>query len=328
MERTVEQVTVDLEDDGYVGEVARRRPVVAALLSILMPGLGHIYAGAVYRGFAIYLSAFLLSVAVATVTYQLRVFFLKPLVGWALLLLYAQVWVVRDVLRLVRRRRESYVLRPYNHPLVYAGTFLLLLCVPTWFLAEFSSAYLIGNVVVQDVGMVPRLVRGDRLYFDRAAYAQEPPSRGDLVVVEGAVGQPRVLRVVGVPGDVVGVRRGAVVLNDQVLPQERLGSVAVTDRGLERDAAHLVGYAETSDGGPYEVFYDSAAVLLDTGPVYVGSDSYFLLADNRTGEHVVDSRQLGAVPRDDISGRPLYVWFSRDSETGAVRWSRVGLRVQ
>jgi signal peptidase I len=50
------------------------------------------------------------------------------------------------------------------------------------------------------------------------------------------------------------------------------------------------------------------------------------MADNRNAGE--DSRQWGPVPWEDITGRPLVIYWSRDPDTRAVRWGRLGLRVR
>jgi signal peptidase I len=50
-------------------------------------------------------------------------------------------------------------------------------------------------------------------------------------------------------------------------------------------------------------------------------DYYFMMGDNRHAS--LDSRFWGFVPEDHIVGRASYVWFSRDPETGDIRWDRM-----
>ena len=49
-------------------------------------------------------------------------------------------------------------------------------------------------------------------------------------------------------------------------------------------------------------------------------DYYFMMGDNR--HNSADSRFWGFVPYDHIVGKAVFIWFSKDPETG-VRWKRL-----
>lgn len=50
-------------------------------------------------------------------------------------------------------------------------------------------------------------------------------------------------------------------------------------------------------------------------------DYYFMMGDNR--HNSADSRYWGFVPQDHIVGTPAFIWWSRDPDTGKVRWNRI-----
>lgn len=50
-------------------------------------------------------------------------------------------------------------------------------------------------------------------------------------------------------------------------------------------------------------------------------DYYFMMGDNRHGS--LDSRFWGFVPEDHIVGKASYVWFSKNPDTGEIRWDRM-----
>jgi signal peptidase I len=58
------------------------------------------------------------------------------------------------------------------------------------------------------------------------------------------------------------------------------------------------------------------------GPLVVPDDSLFLLGDNRARS--ADSRYRGFFPMTSILGRLRMIYYSWNSETGKVRWERIG----
>jgi signal peptidase I len=55
------------------------------------------------------------------------------------------------------------------------------------------------------------------------------------------------------------------------------------------------------------------------GEVVVPPDSYFAMGDNRDAS--LDSRYWGFVPRDNIMGKPLIIYWSYDAPTEALAGS-------
>ncbi len=50
-------------------------------------------------------------------------------------------------------------------------------------------------------------------------------------------------------------------------------------------------------------------------------DYYWLMGDNRQNSY--DARGWGYVPFDHVVGKPVFIWFSWDSDTGSIRWDRM-----
>ncbi len=143
---------------------------------------------------------------------------------------------------------------------------LLLLVTVFWIL--FTPLRISGD------SMMPGLAGEDRVLVTRG---YNEPSRGDVVHIDarligGARGQQVVKRIVGLPGDTVGIDRGAAVVN-----------------GTFEDASGPI----LLDDGDVSI----AEIVVPEGHVYV-------LGDNRPVS--LDSRFYGAVPLPAIHGRLVF----------------------
>jgi signal peptidase I len=139
-------------------------------------------------------------------------------------------------------------------------------------------------------------VLGSRLPVLRLP-APGSPRRGDVIVFYAPDGSPPrlyVKRLVGLPGDTVMLRGGALIVNGQKIPSPPSAKPAQTP---------------VPDFGPVVV------------PAAGGRILYFVLGDNR--DDSLDSRAWGFVPFDRVVGRAMMIYWSVDGRTG-IRWGRPG----
>ena len=146
------------------------------------------------------------------------------------------------------------------------------------------------------------------------------PKRGDVVVFRwpGDRSQVWVKRVVGLPGDRIGVRNGRVWINGNVVALRPAGTetAEIEDGG----AAAATRYIETLPGGyEHSIFKMVAHAEFDNVPdVMVPPGHLFVMGDNR--DNSADSRVpvrsggVGLLPVEDLVGRVDAVIGSWDLE--------------
>ena len=310
----------------YQGEVAPRRRSVAVLLTLLMPGLGHVYAGDFAGGLLRYLTLFFGAVAFLVAW---RAFLFQPhlpLVVLCATLLVTLGVFLREVWERSGPASRDYVLRGFNHPVVYGSLLVFCHALPVGLMIDRTASALVAAVDVADGAMFPMLFIGDQVLIDRTAYRSFAPERGDLAVVRRP-GSSRLLvrRVTAVPGEVVSFEEGRPVVNLEPLPRRARGALSLagtSNLGRPSDL-HLHGYRERNGRTSYDVTYRPDHPGPSIPPRKLDDGDYYVVADNRDAGP--DSRDFGPVRRSAIVGRPLYVWWSRDPEVATVAWSRIGL---
>lgn len=150
----------------------------------------------------------------------------------------------------------------------------------------FLIAFVAQAFRVQGTSMLPLLADGERIVVNKFIYRFHPVERGDVVVFwyprEPSVSF--IKRVVGLPGDTVELRRGALYVSGRELREDYLAP----------------GFRDHDDFGPIEV----------------KRGFYFVLGDHRTSSN--DSRSWGEVPEKYIYGKAVFRFWPL-AKAGSIR---------
>ena len=175
-------------------------------------------------------------------------------------------------------------------------------------------------------GMEPTLLAGDEFSVRPLTPARRSAiGRGELVTHLSPTDRTRqfVKRVIGIPGDTVGMVAGTLRLNGRSFAEpyawhaDSTSDPAWDDFQWQRNYLVIRGQG---DSAAYDPTRDN------WGPITVPGDSYFVLGDNR--DNSLDSRYWGFVPSADMQGQPRRVYFSQDPKSHQVRWERLGHRLR
>ena len=174
--------------------------------------------------------------------------------------------------------------------------------------------------VIPSGSMESTLMTGDHLIVDRLAYAPhsgangtllpyEPVRRGDIIVFKYPLDtrQDFVKRVIGVPGDRIHLEQGVLYRN----------GMRVNEPYVQHVAPNYDAYRDDfPNAAPPRLPARAAEMLRDgvhAGDLIVPQGSYFAMGDNRDDSS--DSRYWGFVPRENITGKPVIVFWSYDAPT-------------
>ncbi len=201
----------------------------------------------------------------------------------------------------------------------------------TILLLLFGTTTLVQAFVIPTGSMEDTLLIGDHLLVDKLAYAPggpisqhllpyEAPKRGDIIVFRYPVDirQTFVKRVMGVPGDHLRLMNKNVVLNGKTLDETPY---------VYHKTDYIDSYRDNFPGEPNVHIADPAQTMLEknvvNGEVVVPPDHYFAMGDNRDSSW--DSRYWGFVPRGNIIGKPLIIYWSYDAPTEQLASQNIGL---
>ncbi len=224
----------------------------------------------------------------------------------------------------------------------------------------FVSTFVVQPVAVPTGSMLNTILVGDHVLVDRVIFGSPQwlfplmpygsLRRGDVVVFKHP-NDPATLyvkRVIGLPGETLEVYGARVYINGKELPENR---ALVTDT-TSNDRLEVEGDVRPAEGARYTVYFSelrdlsesddaefSSLVSADRGmfgvgkPFTIPDGQYFCMGDNRDNSE--DSRYWGTVPRANIVGRAVAVYWSSQGGNGApaafpgsVRWSRIGTLIQ
>jgi signal peptidase I len=277
-----------------------RRPWVAALLTLVTRGLGHLYAGAPKRGLILFgIEQFLLvAFAVITLVVIANIIFLIFAVagGFAF-----TVFCVVDAVSIARRKKANYELAKYNRWFAYVGYVVVLSVLISSLLSVVIKANLVQAYKIPSGAMIPTLLIGDHLLANKYIYKTAEPTHGDIIIFPYPEDPSRdfVKRLIAVEGDVVEMKDKRLYLNGK----EQMESYIInTDNRIRKD------------------------VRDNFGPITVPPGNLFFMGDNR--EQSYDSRFYGFVPKNTIKGKAMTLYWSWDSVAHKVRWDRIGKIVQ
>jgi signal peptidase I len=200
----------------------------------------------------------------------------------------------------------------------------------TILLLLFLTTTLVQAYVIPTGSMEDTLLIGDHLLVDKLAFAPYGPvskyllpytdvKRGDIIVFRYPVdiSQTFVKRCIGVPGDRIRV------INKQVY----LNGVRLDEPYSYHKSDYIDSYRDNFPGEPnVSVDHRATDMLLNhvvNGDVVVPPNSYFAMGDNRDSS--LDSRYWGFVPRENIIGKPLVIYWSYDAPTDQLNTSSISV---
>ena len=200
----------------------------------------------------------------------------------------------------------------------------------TIILLLFATTTLIQAFVIPSASMENSLLIGDHVLVDKMLYAPpgkisgkilpyRDPRRGDVIVFRYPLNikEDYVKRAIGVPGDHIKLVNKQLVLNGH----------PVDEPYVKHSTPYVDPYRDNFPGIPNSPLPPSALDMLENhvtnGDLIVPPGYIFAMGDNR--DDSADSRYWGFVPRENIEGTPLLIYWSFEAPTADLTNGNIGV---
>lgn len=187
-----------------------------------------------------------------------------------------------------------------------SATIVIAVFVITFILQAFQipSPSMENTLLVGDYLLVDKLCYGDGLRNPVMPYRKI--GRGDIVVFHFPVDpkQHFVKRVIGLPGDRLRLVHKRLVIDSVPVAEPYVRFSRPADDPFRDDFPQLGALTSEVRGDWWVQMHK----LVEDGQLIVPEGHYFVMGDNRDDSD--DSRYWGFVPRENIIGRPLLIYWS------------------
>jgi signal peptidase I len=214
------------------------------------------------------------------------------------------------------------------------------------FLASLAAVLVTGLFIITFVvqafeipssSMEDTLLIGDHVFVNRITFAPKTPwvgpvipyrnvRRGDIVVFlhpdPAYAGTYVVKRIIGVPGDRIHLRNGEVYRNGEKLNEPYI----LHDRDdLSDSYRNNFPAVPPSDPNISPIWETELPSYIQDGDLVVPPGHYFGMGDHRGVS--LDSRYWGFIPRENIIGRPMFIYWSFETPSDQYEKTGIGDRI-
>jgi signal peptidase I len=185
----------------------------------------------------------------------------------------------------------------------------------------FIITFMVQAFEIPSESMVKTLLVGDHVFVDRlsptskAAYVgplipYREIKHGDIIVFlhPKEPGMYVVKRIIGTPGDRIHLHDGKVYRNGEALNEPYVHHAGASYSPYRDEFPAIPPDGDSNVNPEWPIVMREH---LKDGDLVVPPDSFFGMGDNR--DVSLDSRFWGFIPRENVIGRPLFIYWSFDT---------------
>lgn len=200
----------------------------------------------------------------------------------------------------------------------------------------FIITFVVQAFEIPSSSMENTLLIGDHVFVNRVQFS--PPTRWATlfvpyrqlhrndVVVFLSPAEPDlyvVKRIIGIPGDRIHLRDGIVYRNGEKLDEPYVLNTGTDSYNPYRDNFPAVPPPEYSNVADFWKL--TLPQHIENGELVVPPDNYFAMGDHRDVSY--DGRYWGFIPKENIIGRPMFIYWSFETPENQYQQREIGQRL-
>ena len=262
-----------MEKDDMDGlETKKRSKIISSLLSLITPGLGHLYNGKL---------VWAISIPSITLIFIYVIYYNSLLRSFTFFLVFAAFIIYVYIFSIVHsivtaKRNTGYRLKSCNHIAIYVIWPIIFFGLGAILPANNS----IRTFSIPTKSMEKTLRAGDLIMADMDYYNSNKVNRNDIAILSSTNSPDELMikRVIAFGGEKISIVDGKIFIDGKEYVESN---------------PNLILENNSSD---------------DLGEMTIPKDHIFIIGDNRPNS--LDSRMFGTIPVKNLKGKPLYVYFS------------------
>jgi signal peptidase I len=252
--------------------IKKRNKYLAFLLSLITPGLGHLYIGQLKSATLIPIIYILITFILITLSIA------STFSGLVVFISFVIVFYITIAIISFKKSRNltDYTLKNFNKIIIY------LLWPLMFFGADFivSSNNTLSTFSIPTAGMEKTLKVNDLIFADMNFYNENEIKRNDILIFKNVENDNLLIkRVIGLGGEKISMNKGRIYISGEY----------------------------HKENNP-NIIVDSLSNFSSFDEILIPVNHFFVMGDNRGNSK--DSRIFGPINLNQIKGKPLYIYYS------------------
>ena len=281
-----------------------RKPILAFLSALFVPGFGQVYNGQIKKGILFLLITLTVPFILGLIKFGA---FFYGFIAIIIADFSFRIYVIYDAVKNAKKLK-IFTLKSYNTWYYYLAIIIVIYSI-LWFY-DTNSIVGVKSYKIHSTSSEPTMKVGDRVIADLNAYNNIKPNYGDIVIFQKKDSlNPWVYRIVGLPNDKLEIQNNFLIINGKKCKTTFIKKAKSQEFEVNEYEEELPNRHKHKIYTFINPFEDNKKVIPE---IIIPKNSYFLIGDNR--DNAMDSRYIGVINENEIIGKVVFGYWGKTSD--------------